>query len=89
MFIRQRFECELCHNVFEHEEDCRACEKSHDMTVHVVNARWIVGEKAPAEIQIISDSGERTDYIRRDLKQPIKNRRLASWQIPYMKNGCT
>lgn len=88
MFIRQRFECELCHHIYEDEDACRACEKSHDMTVHVVNARWSHGDKVPTEIQIISDTGERTNYVREDLGWPVRPRKLANWQIRYMQNGC-
>lgn len=88
MFIRQRYECELCHHIYEDEDDCRACEKSHDMTVHVVNASWIHGDRMPAEIQIISDKGERVTYVRADLTCPVKPRRLANWQLRYMEKGC-
>lgn len=89
MYIRQRFECELCHSVYDDEEQCTACERRHNAAVRVISARWRPADEMPTEVLIASGSGGQVPYIRLDMiSRQNPTRPMANWQTEYMQKSC-
>lgn len=54
-----RFECEVCHTIFDSEEDCQYCEASHHGKLRIKSAHFAPKDSYPYKI-VVSDAKNNT-----------------------------